>query len=339
MSAFQTLTPALALAAALALATPAAAQQTGTSLEDAMLQLSEATAKLQGGGLDAASRSAALDAIQAVLPSVANHAQQMPFADAAQKDIASLHDAVDKLRKPLPGRASDAMDLLQLRRACTSCHVQNRSSNASRGMFPARHTTVAGVLDLRNRAGSVPESSAGVVVFLERPGERPTPLPRRPSISQRDRRFEPAVLVVPTGTTVRFPNDDVVFHNVFSLSRGNAFDLGTYAKGRERNYTFAAPGLAKVHCNIHADMVAHVLVLNSTHTAVTDERGFWSIPDVRAGTYTLRVWHALAKELRQPLTVAKEHEDDVLRIDLQLQETKRRISHTDKHGRAYRRKY
>jgi len=257
--------------------------------------------------------------------------------EAAAAAIAELAAAVTDLGTPVgDGAASDPWDLKRLRRACTDCHLQNRAGNQDRGLFPNHGGLVTGVLAVTEKDGTGRTDRSGVVVFLEAEGLSAPPLPRKPQISQQGRRFAPSVLTVTPGTTVRFPNDDVVFHNVFSLSRGNAFDLGIYGKGIEHERVLAQPGLVKVHCNIHPDMAADVLVLATPHTAISHGSGFWAIPDVAPGDYTLRVWHPLADEQRLPLRVG---DGAAVTLPLLVRETRPRVQHLDKNGRRYDAKY
>jgi plastocyanin len=117
---------------------------------------------------------------------------------------------------------------------------------------------------------------------------------RRGTITQRDERFVPHVRAVARGGTIDFPNDDDVFHNVYSLSRtagANGFDLGRYPKGASRSQTFAKPGTVQVFCHIHSDMSAIVLVLNNPFFALPDENRHYVIDDVPEGEYTVMGWH------------------------------------------------
>lgn len=315
----------------------AALAQDGGDLQAAMKQMSAAVTTLQQAvaSADREAMAAPLRALDEALPRL-QHAD-LPSAAASAEALAALAAAIADLRHPVDdGRTSDAWDLARLRRACTHCHLQNRDRNDERGMFPNRGGVVTGTLELTELDGTVREDRSSVVVFLEAPGLVAAPLPRKPAISQRDRRFTPAVLTVTPGTVVRFPNDDVVFHNVFSLSRGNAFDLGIYGKGIEHERVLAEPGLVKVHCNIHPDMAADVLVLATPHTAVTGANGFWVIPDVAPGDYTLRTWHPLGDERRLAVRV-----DDgaAVSVPLAVRETRPRVQHPNKHGRRYDRKY
>jgi hypothetical protein len=284
-------------------------------------------------GLPARDRDS-LRAPVAALVAAARELPATPAATAAAEHITAA--ATDLLRPVGDGSASDGHDFARLRAACTHCHLHSRDRNAERGLFPNRAGALFGRVTLRERGGADRADKGGVVVFVEGvPGEV-SPLPRSPAITQRGRRFEPPVLVVTPGTTVTFPNDDVVFHNVFSLSRGNTFDLGTYGKGTAKERAFTAPGLCKVHCNIHADMAAHVLVLATPWHAVTGADGTWSIPDLPAGSFTVRVWQPLADEQQHRVEVG---DGKALELPLVVQETRPRAPHTDKNGRAYPEKY
>ena len=114
---------------------------------------------------------------------------------------------------------------------------------------------------------------------------------RRARLDQRNERFEPHVLAIVAGTWVDFPNNDQTYHNVFSLSRGNEFNLGRYASGRSRAVRFERPGIVRVFCEIHSHMSAFILVFAHRFFAVTDDDGRYRIEGVPAGTYTLAVWN------------------------------------------------
>ena len=114
---------------------------------------------------------------------------------------------------------------------------------------------------------------------------------RRARLNQRNERFEPHVLAVVAGTWVDFPNSDRTYHNVFSLTRDNEFNLGRYASGRSRAVRFERPGIVRVFCEIHSHMSAFILVFAHRFFAVTDEDGRYRIDGVPPGTYTLAVWN------------------------------------------------
>ena len=127
------------------------------------------------------------------------------------------------------------------------------------------------------------------VVWLAASGAPETPSPKV-VIDQRNLAFTPHVLAVRVGTTVQFPNNDKVFHNVFSFRDGKKFDLGMYPKGVTKPIVFDKPGLARLFCNIHPNMAAYVMAVDSPYFAVSDEKGSFAISGVPPGTYTYHAW-------------------------------------------------
>src|SRR6202008_952475 len=113
----------------------------------------------------------------------------------------------------------------------------------------------------------------------------------RAIMDQRNETFVPHVLAITTGTTVDFPNSDPFYHNVFSLSKTQRFDLGRYASGRSRSVRFDRPGIVRVFCEIHSHMNAFILVFNHPFFALTDEEGRYRIDGVPSGTYTVAAWN------------------------------------------------
>jgi len=129
---------------------------------------------------------------------------------------------------------------------------------------------------------------------------------RHGSMAQHDERFVPHVLPVVQGATVDFPNEDDVYHNVFSLSAAvgpKGFDLGRYPKGTSRSFTFDRPGTVQVSCHIHSDMSATVLVLANPYFASPDDGHHFVIDDVPEGDYTIVGWHERIKPIQQRVHV------------------------------------
>jgi len=126
------------------------------------------------------------------------------------------------------------------------------------------------------------ESVQAVSVSTSRPHYR---------LVQRNKRFEPGLLVVPVGSVVDFPNADPWFHNVFSLYRGKRFDLGLYQAGAQRSVRFERIGPSYLFCNIHPEMTGVVLAVDSALFGVSDASGHYSIAGVAPGNYTLHVWY------------------------------------------------
>jgi len=158
---------------------------------------------------------------------------------------------------------------------------------------PPPVTVVRGVV-----TGGGTLGAGGTVVWLKRL-DGPTPRPRPNNgkvITQKGKKFIPRVLAVPVGTTVFFRNDDEIYHNVFSLSHPNEFDLGLYQSGVSRNKTFTSPGPVNLLCNIHSSMSAYVYVVDSPYYAQADRKGNFLIRGVPPGRYALRAWHETSLE-------------------------------------------
>jgi plastocyanin len=111
------------------------------------------------------------------------------------------------------------------------------------------------------------------------------------TMSTRGKTLLPHVLVVPVGSTVQFPNDDPISHNLFSLSSPNNFDLGLYRRGAGKSFTFKTPGVVNVYCNVHPTMSSVIHVMSSPYFAFTDAGGNFALTDVAPGSYTLVAWN------------------------------------------------
>jgi len=122
-------------------------------------------------------------------------------------------------------------------------------------------------------------------------------------LDQRNLSFTPRVMVVRVGTTIDFPNNDKVFHNVFSFRDGKKFDLGMYPTGTSKRLVFDKPGLARLFCNIHPSMAAYVMAVDTPFHAVSDDRGTFTIAGVPAGRYTYHAWRPGGQPLTGKITV------------------------------------
>jgi hypothetical protein len=125
----------------------------------------------------------------------------------------------------------------------------------------------------------------------------------RAEIRQRNENFVPRVVAVTVGSTVDFPNDDPIYHNVFSLSRTKTFDLGRFPKGKSRGETFDKPGVVKVFCQIHSHMSATVLVFDHPWFAIPDEQGNFDLSGVPPGMHQITAWHERLGDTTMPLRV------------------------------------
>jgi plastocyanin len=135
---------------------------------------------------------------------------------------------------------------------------------------------------------------------IESPRQDPSHIPQ---LVQKNKSFQPSLVVIPVGGKVEFPNHDPFFHNVFSLFEGKRFDLGLYESGSTRFVQFDKPGVSFIFCNIHAQMSAVVVALATPYYAVSDSRGDISIPNVPPGRYELQVFHtSVAPDALRTLT-------------------------------------
>jgi len=153
-------------------------------------------------------------------------------------------------------------------------------------------------------AGGRPKGDA--IVWLEPASGQVAAQPgkaKKVVLDQRTSTFFPHVLAVQVGTTVDLPNNDRVFHNVFSFHDVKKFDLGLYPVGTIRRVTFDHSGLSRIFCNIHPNMAAYVMAVNSPYFGVSDSQGRFSIASVPPGSYTYHAWRAGGPEVTGATTV------------------------------------
>lgn len=206
-----------------------------------------------------------------------------------------------------------------------------QSAEATSAKAPAQPGgTVTGSVSI-TKDGSLKANRAGVAVYIENvPG--PLPEPVRREIRQKNLTFTPGVMVIVKGTTVEFPNDDKVFHNVFSVSKAARFDLGLYKSGTTKGVTFKQAGVIDVYCNIHPQMIAKIKVLDTGYYAVTGADGSFRIKNVPPGSYPLVAWQANGEEYRGEVKVTAGGSSQV---SVSLVEGKPPKTHLRKDGTPY----
>ncbi len=170
----------------------------------------------------------------------------------------------------------------------------------------AQVARVTGSVEIRDESKhQLLKDQSGVAVWLvplDSDEAKVTPASAHPTpyqMLQHDKRFEPHLLVVPVGTSVKFPNLDPWFHNVFSLYRGKRFDLGLYQAGSQKSVQFDRPGASYIFCNIHPEMSAVVLAVESHLIGISDRGGHVSIADVPPGRYRVHFWYEFAANARE----------------------------------------
>lgn len=153
---------------------------------------------------------------------------------------------------------------------------------------------------------------SGVVVWLEPLAGSITAAPASATarMIQKDKTFTPHVLAIRAGTSVDFPNFDPIFHNAFSNYNGKTFDVGLYKPGSSRQVRFTSPGIVRVFCNIHANMSAVIVVLNTPYFVATQKNGNFEFDNLPPGEYSLHFFHERATQatldsLTRRITVAE----------------------------------
>jgi plastocyanin len=188
---------------------------------------------------------------------------------------------------------------------------------------------VSGVI----RTAVAPGARAAIAVVYAEPVDAPAPRrPGRFTLGQKHKTFQPSVLAIPVGSTVDFPNDDAIFHNVFSLSGPQPFDLGLYRGGASRFRTFTSPAAYRVFCNIHPQMTALVIVVPTPYVTLADSSGRWVL-DLPPGRYRLTALSDRAAAVTAGVTSMA---GAVTAPELVLDESRFvSVAHKNKHGQDY----
>ena len=191
----------------------------------------------------------------------------------------------------------------------------------------------------------------GKVMFLTKRGQKPVVnetlvwldpagrAPKRPGgafmMTTRSKTFVPHIVAVPAGSTITFPNEDPISHNLFSLTPGHTFDLGLYRKGPGRAQKFDMPGVVNIYCNVHPNMSAVVHVMQTPYYGFADANGDYSF-DVPPGKYRLTAWNEQGGSSFSDIEVTSNGKvagPTLLTIDGR---NFRAVQHTNKNGQAYR---
>jgi plastocyanin len=195
--------------------------------------------------------------------------------------------------------------------------------------LPARAGEVSGRVWV---AGRPADAQVTTIVYAE-PLERKAPVtPRRTKLLQQNKSFQPRVQAVPVGSTVDFVNEDGIYHNVFSLSPPEPFDLGLYSARATRSRKFKQAGTYRVFCNIHPDMVAVILVVPTSFITEADRAGNYRL-DLPPGRYRITAWSERAQPATAEVTVTQ---GSAAAPDLSLDESQFvELPHKNKYGRDY----
>lgn len=189
--------------------------------------------------------------------------------------------------------------------------------------------SVTGIIRTITRRGVPPATAVVYAESIDAPAARAA---RRFALTQKNKTFQPRVLVAPMGSTVDFPNNDTIYHNVFSLSGPQPFDLGLYRAGESRPRTFTAAGTYRVFCNIHPQMTAIIVVTPTGFTALASPDGRFTL-DLPPGRYRVTA----LSERASPVSVEITSTAGVSMVpELTLDESAWAfVQHKDKFGKDY----
>lgn len=192
---------------------------------------------------------------------------------------------------------------------------------------------VDGTIEFLTRRGQR-INPAETLVWLEPAGKARPKAPEHSTMVTRGKILLPHVLAVPVGSTVRFPNEDPISHNLFSVSPANAFDLGLYRRGTGKEQQFSRPGVVNVYCNVHPNMSAVVHVMGSLYYTFANEKGAFSLAGVPPGKYKLVAWSEQAGTAVREIEVGG-HGNAAVALTLDGRNY-RALKHTNKYGKPYR---
>ncbi|HUP48830.1 MAG TPA: hypothetical protein VNA04_08565 [Thermoanaerobaculia bacterium] len=198
----------------------------------------------------------------------------------------------------------------------------------------AMGVVVAGNVTFTTKRGQRPVVDQTVVWLEPLGGKAPLQPPAATRMITRGKALVPHVMAVPVGSTVEFPNEDPISHNLFSLAPGNAFDLGLYRRGAGKSRKLESAGIVNVYCNVHPNMSGVIHVMPTPYYAFADASGRYSI-DVPPGKYRLAAWNELGGMTESIIEVTGHgvFGDVALTIDSR---NFRFVQHKNKKGRPYR---
>lgn len=193
---------------------------------------------------------------------------------------------------------------------------------------------VSGTVEVILKGEKRKSDLSSVVVYLD--GMKDSPIPasfmnKNFVMSTKSKQFDPRIITVPVGAKVDFPNYDPIFHNLFSVSAPNKFDLGLYKGGTTKSHSFASPGVVRVFCNVHPQMSATIVVANSSFFGSADKNGNFKLGEIPNGNYMIRAYTEEG-QTEQKITVG----DTPLQVKLSIDARNfKKIKHKNKFGKDY----
>jgi len=208
-------------------------------------------------------------------------------------------------------------------------HTRGEGRHSASVAAPAPSPAVDAVGTIRGKL-NVPSGEPVAYVYVENV-LAPAVKSQHKVIEQTGKKFMPGWAVIQRGTSIEFPNKDNIYHNVFSLSSGNSFDLGLYnAGGEAKSHTFSEAGAVDVYCNIHPQMAASVLVVPNKHFAKAKPDGTFEIAGVPSGRRKVVAWAPGSRLVSDWVEVGAGST-----VDINLRLESKAAGHKNKSGQAY----
>jgi plastocyanin len=193
---------------------------------------------------------------------------------------------------------------------------------------------VSGTVEIILKGDKKKEDLSSAVIYLDQVGSAastPAQTNKDFSMSTKNKQLSPKAMAVPVGAKITFPNYDPIFHNLFSVSAPNEFDLGLYKGGASKTHSFAKPGIVRVFCNVHPQMSATIVVANSSYFTTADKSGKFSLGDIPSGNYILKAYSEEG-QTEQKVQVGETPLKVVLSIDGR---NFKKVKHKNKFGKDY----
>ncbi len=194
---------------------------------------------------------------------------------------------------------------------------------------------VTGTVEVVLKGDKKKDDLSSVVVYLDEIGATTVAasaeMRKEFSMSTKNKQFAPRSMAIPVGAKIEFPNFDPIFHNLFSVSAPNEFDLGLYKGGASKTHSFAKPGIVRLFCNVHPQMSATIVVANSPYFTSANKAGKFSLGNVPNGTYLLKAYSEEG-QTEQKVQVAETSIKVMLSIDGR---NFKKIKHKNKFGKDY----
>jgi len=193
---------------------------------------------------------------------------------------------------------------------------------------------VSGTIDIVLKGDKKKTDLSSVIVYLDSSNESkisPEALKKNFTMATKSKQIIPRVLAIPVGAAVQFPNFDSIFHNLFSVSSPNQFDLGFYKGGDSKTQEFQHPGVVKVFCNVHPQMTATLVVSTTPYYTVADQQGNFDLGNIPNGTFQLKAYSDEGQAMQQ-ITVGDKPVSFHLTIDGR---NFKKLRHKNKFGKDY----